>query len=214
MSRRSGLGRWLAFAVALLAGAPAIAASQSPAAQQPTAWSLFTVRYDTRTSNFIYALYGYGSTFAMVGVLHNPRSDWSELLGAVGRNFSMGRLGTSAAAVGLAQTADQWYAQAYYVPDVRIGIVAVRATAEWDVPVNRGGLMQFAFSPLSVTVPTLHGIEAGIATDVAASRSERTSIAIGPELRVPLPHAVLGIDGERMLHESASRLRVFFTTSF
>ena len=202
----------LCLALAMLAPSRAVRAQAAPAAAAP--WGLFTVRYDTRTSDFIYALYGYGSTFAMAGALHNPRSDWSELLGAVGRMFTDGAGNSHAVAAGVAQTARLWYGQVYYVPSVRAGFVNVRATAELDYPITRGGVAQFALSPISGTVRAIGPIEVGSAIDLAAARGDRTSIAIGPEVRLPLPRAALGLDAERTTDGSASRLRLFFTTQF
>lgn len=190
------------------------ARAQGTVAAAPAPWALFTARYDTRTSDFIYALYGYGSTFAMVGALHNPRTDWSELLGAVGRMFTDAAGNSHAVAAGVAQTADTWYGQIYYVPSVRAGLVNVRATAELDYPVSRGGVTQFALSPISATARMIGPIELGPAMDLAAARGDRTAIAIGPELRLPVPHATLGIDVEGMTNGSGRRLRLFFTTQF
>jgi hypothetical protein len=198
----------------LVAGFSPNLRAQTANAAQPAAWSLFTVRYDTRTSDFIYALYGYGSTFAMVGALHNPRTNWSELLGAVGRTFSAANGGSYAVAAGVAQTPGQWYAQLYYVPHLRVGPVALHATTEWDVPLNDAGVMQFAFSPLAITIPTAHALEIGLAMDLAATRGDRSAVALGPELRATLPHAVLGIDAEQFATERGGRFRVFFTTQF
>ena len=191
-----------------------VPARAARAQTQAPAWGLFTVRYDTRTSDFIYALYGYGATFAMAGALHNPRTDWSELLGAVGRMFTDGSGNSHAVAAGIAQTAHLWYGQVYYVPAVRAGFVNVRATAELDYPISRGGVTQFALSPISATVRAIGPIEIGPAGDLAAARGDRTSVALGPEVRFALPHATLGLDGERMTDGSASRLRLFFTTQF
>ena len=177
-------------------------------------WALFTARFDTRTSDFIYALYGYGPTFAMVGVLHNPRSDWSEVLVAAGRMFTDDGGNSHALAAGFAQTDRMWYGQVYYVPSVRAGAVNVRATAEFDYPITTGGQTQFALSPISATLPSAGGIEIGAAMDFAAAAGDRSSVAIGPELRIPLPHATLGADLERVTTGNANRLRLFFTTQF
>src|SRR3954471_19777983 len=97
--------------------------SQVQAQSGRAPWSLISVRYDTRTSDFIYALYGYGSTFGMVGALHNPRSDWSELLVAAGRMMTDGLGNSHAIATGVAQTAQLWYGQVYYVPSVHLSTV-------------------------------------------------------------------------------------------
>ena len=203
---RLGLG----FAALVLTAMPA-ARAQTTAR---SAWGLFSARYDTHTSDFIYALYGYGHSFAMVGTLQNPRSGWTELVGAVGRSVSIvGQPGQSIAA-GVAHASDGWYGQLYFVPAFRLGPTWVRATAEWDVPISNGGVTQFALSPASLTIPVIRTIEAGVSMDLASAQRARTSIAIGPELRVAIPGAVVGTDLQRMTDGSTSRLRFFFVTQF
>jgi hypothetical protein len=198
--------------------APSLARSQEAEAASQEAeaapWALFSVRYDTRTSDFIYAAYGYGHAFAMVGALQNPRSGYTELLGAVGSTFAIGDGPTQSVALGAARASDSWYAQLYYLPSLHRGPLWIRATSELYLPLSRAGTLQFCVSPLSATVPILSVVEAGVAMDVSASRGARTSSAIGPELRVALPKAVLGTDVQKVLDERATRLRVFFTTTF
>lgn len=177
-------------------------------------WGLFSARYDTHTSDFIYAVYGYGRSFAMVGTLQNPRSGWTELVVAAGRTFTIGGEPPHSMAAGIARAADGWYAQLYYVPTIALGPAWLRATAEWDVPVDRQGVMQFAFSPLSLTVPTVRFVETGLSMDLYAARGARTGVAAGPEVRVSIPGAVIGTDLQRMTDGTMSRLRLFFTTQF
>src|SRR4051812_14916279 len=76
-----------AFALLVACVTPRAGAQSSP---ERTPWGLFSARYDTHTSDFIYALYGYGRSFAMVGTLQNPRSGWTELVGAFGHTFTFG----------------------------------------------------------------------------------------------------------------------------
>jgi hypothetical protein len=128
--------------------------------------------------------------------------------------FSDASGNSHALAAGVAQTDKMWYGQVYYVPSVRAGVVNVRATAEFDYPITHGGQTQFALSPISATVPALGAIEIGAAMDFAAAQGDRTSVAIGPELRFPLPHATLGADAERVTTSNENRLRLFFTTQF
>src|SRR3954468_11020013 len=105
--------RTAAFAATTLLGFSLTARCQST----PSApWGLFSVRYDTRTSDFIYAGYGYGNTFAMVGLLDNPRSGYSELLGGLGRRFSIANGPTQFAAIAAAHATEGWYAQLYFLP--------------------------------------------------------------------------------------------------
>src|SRR5919202_356829 len=138
--------------------APSVARSQEAEAAP---WALFSVRYDTRTSDFIYAAYGYGHAFAMVGALQNPRSGYTELLGAVGSNFTIGCGPTQTVAIGAARASDSWYAQLYYLPSVHRGPVWLRMTSELYLPLSRSGTRQFAVSPLSATVPVVGFLDAG-----------------------------------------------------
>jgi hypothetical protein len=201
----------IAVASVLALTAPSVVRSQEAEA---ASWALFSVRYDTRTSDFIYAAYGYGHAFAMVGALQNPRSGYTELLGAVGSTFAIGDGPTQSVAIGAAHASDSWYAQLYYLPSLRRGPVWIRATSELYLPLSRTGTLQFSVSPLSATVPIFSSVDGGVAMDVSASRGARTSIAIGPELRLALPKAVLGTDIQKVLNERATRLRIFFTTTF
>ena len=150
----------------------------------------------------------------MVGALENPRSGWTELLTAVGRTFAFGKGPTQSAAIGAARASDGWYAQVYFLPAVYSGVIRLRATSELDLPLNRKGTTQFSLSPISATVPFAKRFEAGAAMDLGAASGDATTFALGPELRVSLPSAVLGVDAQQLLGDRANRLRVFFTTSF
>lgn len=186
-------------------------ASSQAAPREP--WALFSARYDTRTSDFIYAVYGYGDSFGMVAVLHNPRSNYSEVLGGLGRNFHLDGQ-TQSVALAVSRASDAWYGQLYYLPAIHGQHLWLRATTELYVPLEKGGTVQFAFSPLSATVGLARGVEVGAATDLAIAAGAPSSIAAGPEIRVNIPKAVLGVDVQRGLNAPDSRLRVFFLSSF
>jgi hypothetical protein len=183
-------------------------------AAAPAAWGLYSARFDTRTSDFIYAVYGYGDVFGMVAVLHNPRSNYSEVLGAMGRNFRIAGGPTQSVALGVSRATEAWYAQLYYLPAVHDGRLWMRATTELYLPLERAGTVQFAFSPLAATVGVGHAVEVGLATDLSAAQRATPSTALGPELRVSLPKAVIGTDLQRFVDGSGGRFRLFFLTSF
>lgn len=176
-------------------------------------WALFSARYDTRTSDFIYAVYGYGDTFGMVAVLHNPRSNYSEVLGGLGRNFHLEGQAQSVA-VAVSRASDAWYGQLYYLPAVHWQRLWVRATTELYLPLQAAGAVQFAFSPIAATLPLPRGVEAGVAADFAASKGSTSSVAAGPEIRVAIPKAVLGVDVQKVVDAPGARCRVFFLSSF
>jgi hypothetical protein len=212
--RRLALFVQLIFAAVTSLCAPQRGSAQTIGATSPAPWGLFSARYDSRSADFIYAVYGYGHTFAMVGALQNPRSGFTELLGALGRTFAPGGGPTQSMAVGAARSDSVWYAQLYVLPSVTIGLVALRATTELDVPVSRGGVLQFGVSPLSLTTGIAARTELGLALDLAAADGQTTTSALGPELRLTLPGAVLGVDLQRTLGGHAGRVRLFFMTQF
>lgn len=193
-----------------LAAAPSPGAAQSAA---PAAWGLFSARYDTRTSDFIYAVYGYGRLFGMVGALDNPRSGYTELLAAAGLNFSIAGGPTQSLAVGGARVGDAWYGQVYYLPAAHAGRMWFRATAELYLPMRGTHSTQFALSPVSATIAFGRWVEAGAALDLSSASGEKTVTALGPELRLALPKATLGMDLQRSLDGGSGRARVFFTTT-
>jgi hypothetical protein len=190
---------------------PVVARSQS--APRAT-WGLFSVRYDTRTSNFIYSGYGYGDSFAMVGLLDNPRSGYTELLGGLGRRFSIAGGSTQFAALAAARATDGWYGQIYFLPTLHRGAAWVRATSEAYVPLTNSGTPQFALSPIAATLTVNARLEAGLSTDWAIARDATPTTAVGPQVRLSLPNATLSVDAQRFLGASASRLRISFLAAF
>lgn len=187
------------------------AAAQAKAAEP---WTLVNVRYDTRSSDFVYAAYGYRDVFAMVGLLDNPRSGYTELLGGLGTRFSVRSATSHYVAVAAAKASDAWYAQFYWLPTVRLGAVTTRATAQWYAPLESPGVAQFYLTPASVTARLTRVLDAGAALDLAASRGTKTSVSLGPELRFALPKAVLGADVFNQVTEGGTRFRVFFSAAF
>ncbi len=177
-------------------------------------WGLFSARYDTQTSDFIYAAYGYGRGFGMVGALQNPRSGYTELVAALGTTFSIAGGPTHSLAVGGARVANAWYGQVYYLPVEHRAPFWFRATAELYVPLRGSHSTQFALSPASVTVSISRWFEVGAALDLASATGDKTGTAVGPEFRFALPNAVLGVDVQHSLNERTDRLRLFFTTAF
>lgn len=202
--------------ILIVAAACVAACIPAPAlrGQSTTPWSLISVRFDTRTSDFIYAAYGLGDTFALTGVLHNPRSDYSELLVGAGRRFAIANWPRQFAAIAAARASDGWYAQLYVLPAAHRGPVWVRATSETYIPLDRSGTPQFALSPISSTISVGKYVEGGISVDWAVARDAAPSTAIGPELRVAIPNAVLGMDAQQVLDARIPRLRIFFTGAF
>ena len=205
--------RTIIAAFALLTGtASSVLQAQEDA---PATWGFFNARYDTRTSNFIYAGYGYGRYFAFGGVLANPRSGYYETLGGIGGTFALTARTDHLVGLAAAQAPESRYAQLYYLPTVRLGRATARATLEWYLPLESTGVRQFGVSPLSITIPIARRVALGPAMELAAAQGSPTSIELGPEVRIAIPRATLGFDAfAGVSGGDGRRVRAFLNASF
>ena len=173
-------------------------------------WGFVTVRYDTKSPASIYSGYGWHRAFAMGGVAHNPRTGYAELVGGVG---AVVRTRTSEhwIAVATTGTGAGSFPQVYWLPTVRMHGLTTRAQVKWTMA---SGAQKLSISPLSMTFALGRRVSGGFAADIAAAERARTRIGAGPELRIRLPGAVLGVDALRAVKGDASRVRLFFTSLF
>jgi hypothetical protein len=94
-------------------------------------WGFVNARYDTRSSASNYIGYGWRRTFAMGGVVYNPRTGYAELLGGVGGVFRTGSSAEHWLAIASARTGRVSFVQIYWLPSVRTRAVTTRANVKW-----------------------------------------------------------------------------------
>ncbi len=177
-------------------------------------WGFVNARYDTRSSAYIYTGYGWRGAFAMAGVVNNPRTGYSELVGGAGVVFKTGPEAEHWVAFATAGAGPRSFAQIYWLPKVRTGAVTSRATVKWKIPYDGSESQKFSVSPLSMTVPFGGRLAGGVAMEVAAAEGAHTNIGAGPELRLKLPGAALGLDALGDVTGKVSGVRVFFASTF
>ena len=190
-----------------------VALGQRDASGREDAWGFVIARYDTRSSASIYTGYGWRHLFAMGAVLNNPRSGDAELLGGVGAVFRTGANAEHWLALATLRSGADSFTQVYWLPTVRMGAVTTRAQVKWSIPANGGGPQKFTLSPMSLTL-SRRSLAGGLAVEMATANGTRTSIGTGPEFRLKLPGAVLGVDALHDVSGNGSRLRLFFTSVF
>ena len=200
---------WLAIGAMLTLHA-AVARGQARAGT----WGFVNARYDTRSSAYIYTGYGWRGAFAMAGVVNNPRTGYSELVGGAGAIFKTGADAEHWVAFATAGAGSRSFAQVYWIPKVRPGEVTSRATVKWKIPYDGREPQKLSVSPLSMTVPLGGRLAGGMAMDVAAAEGARTTIGAGPELRLTLPGAAVGLNVLGDVTGKASGVRVFFASAF
>jgi hypothetical protein len=177
-------------------------------------WGFVNARYDTRSSASIYTGYGWRGAFAMAAVLHNPRSGYAELQGGVGGVFKTGADANHWLVVATAGSRDVSFAQVYWLPTIRTGVVTSRATVKWRVPYKGRDVQKLAVSPLAMTLQLGRGLAAGPAVELTAAEGARTNVGAGAELRLKLPGAAVGADAVRDVTGKGSGVRLFFTSVF
>jgi len=177
-------------------------------------WGFVNARYDTRSTSYIYTGYGWRGAFGMAGVVNNPHTGYSELTAGVGAAFKTGGAAEHWLAFATAGAGASSFAQFYWLPKVRTGAVTARATVKWKVPYSGSEAQKLSISPLSMTAPLGRRLAGGMAVDVAAAERARTTIGTGPELRLKLPGAALGVNALRDVTGNRSAMRVFFASAF
>ena len=177
-------------------------------------WGFVNARYDTRSTAYIYTGYGWRGAFAMAGVVNNPHTGYSELTGGVGAVIKTGLNSEHWLAFATAGAGAVSFGQFYWLPKVRTGPVTSRATVKWKIPYKGSEAQKLTVSPLSMTVPLGRRLAGGVAVEVAAAERARTAIGTGPELRLRLPGAAIGVNALRDVRGNGSGLRLFFASVF
>ena len=177
-------------------------------------WGFVNARYDMRASASIYTGYGWRGAFAMGGAVQNAKSGYAELLGGVGAVFRTGPHAEHWLAVASARTRNVSFAQVYWLPAVRTGVVRTRATVVWRIPTNDNTTRQLAVSPLSVTLPIRRWLSGGVAMETTVREGTRPTTATGLEFRLRLPGASLSANALRGVDGSGSRVKLSFFSTF
>src|SRR5262245_35692483 len=124
--------RSMLFLIATLALRAPVAAGQVKTGVQT--WGFVNGRYDTRSAASIYTGYGWRGVFAMGGMVQNPRTGTTEMLGGLGGSFRTGRYAEHWLAVASARAGKASVAQVYWLPTMRAGVVTTRAQVKWTIP--------------------------------------------------------------------------------
>lgn len=188
-------------------------AAPAQSAVDPT-WGFISARYSSATADFIFAGYGHGPVFGMVGMVNNPRSGYTEVLGGVGARFPLGAAPSHAVALAASRATESWYTQLYYLPTVTLGRIAAEATLQLYMPAGSGGVRQFGINPLSVLTPVVGDFAAGASYQLGTEEHAGPRHAAGPALRVTIPKGALTLDLLRGLRDFNDEARVSFRAFF
>jgi hypothetical protein len=145
---------------------PSTAAAQSTS---PGAFGFISTRYSNSTSDFLFAGYGHGDIFGLVGLIHNPRTDYNEVLGGLGMRFSLASWNSNNIAVAYSEASDSPYLQLYVLPSVTVGRTTADLTLQVYAPGSSAGVWQVGVNPVSVTTRVIGPLSLGGSYQMAAS---------------------------------------------
>lgn len=178
------------------------------------AWGFVSLRYSSATADFLFAGYGHGPAFGVVGMVNNPRSGYTEIIGGVGTRFALGAASTHAIALTASRATESWYSQLYYLPTITLGRLKAEATFQLYMPGGPEGVKQIAINPVSLLVPVARAVSVGASYQLAAQERDGPSDGAGPSVHLAVPRGTLSVDLMKGLRAFRDEVRVSFRAFF
>jgi hypothetical protein len=187
------------------------AAGQNPDTR-PRETFLF-VRVASPSFRALYAGYGAGSWQGVVGIIQNPRSDYWEALVGVAHGLTFGPRQTMIVLLAAADASDSRYGQLYLAPTIAIGPVLTAGTLEICAPLQDKGVFQYYLAPLTAYLAVTPKLQVGAAYVLAAQAHVTTGHALGPSIKIGVPHGSLTLYELIGLQSYRTQSRFEFLTS-
>ena len=176
--------------------------------------SFLIARYASRSSLGMYSGYQAGPALFVVGLLHNPRTEYQEAMAAIGHPFSLGRGNSAILAAASAYTNTGWYAQLYAVPTLQFGRLFVQATVELAEPLSDAGTRGVFVSPGNALYDLGKGFAAGLGYYDDMEHSATPYHGLGPALRRSVPHGSVTFEWIADMTGNADEFRMTLRSSF
>jgi hypothetical protein len=176
--------------------------------------SFLIARYASRSSLGMYSGYQAGPALLVVGLLHNPRTEYQEAMAAIGHPFSLGH-GSSAILAGAgAYTNTGWFAQLYVIPSLQFGRFFLHATVELAEPLSDAGTRGVFVSPGNALYDLGKGFSAGLGYYDDMEHSAAPYHGLGPALRRNVPHGSLTFEWIADMTGTSDEFRMTVRSSF
>jgi hypothetical protein len=198
-------------ALLLAAGTDGAAAQNAPASAGP---SFLIFRYASRSSLGMYSGYHAGPVTFVVGMLHNPRSSYQEIMGAAGATLSLPHGNSLMIAPGIAYTNTGWYSQLYFLPDLHAGRFRANATLQLAQPLTSRGTQQVSVSPGNAFVDLGRGFAVGAAYYAGLEEGTAPSHGAGPAIQRAVPHGSVTLELVKGITAAHDELRLTLRSSF
>lgn len=167
---------------------------QSYAQESPGSGPRFQIfRYASRSSLGMYSGYSAGPVLLVGGILSNPRTEYREVMAAVGVPLRVTGGDVTIAAAG-AYTTTGWYAQLYVIPSLRIGSIAASATIQVAEPLQATGSRSVSVSPGNAFLQLNRSWAAGIGYYASIEAGSPQYHGVGPALQRAIPRGSVTLE--------------------
>lgn len=194
----------------LAAGAPRPALAQGASYMGP---SFLIARYASRSAMGMYAGYAAHSAMFVVGLLHNPRTSYREIMAGVGMPLRFSADATVTVASAMASTDTGWYTEFYVIPSLHRGPVRFDATVEAEQPWNARGSRAVYVSPANFLVDVHRGVAVGLGYYGSSEAGSGASHALGPALQLAVPRGSVTLELIKGVLAAEDEARVTFRSS-
>jgi len=202
---------WQLALMVVLAAAPVPALVAQDAGAGP---SFIIVRYASESALGMYSGYTAGPVLLVAGLLHNPRSEYQEVMGGAGHAFTLSA-GKSVTLVGAAAYTDTgWYSQFYVVPSLHFGRLRIDATVQGAQPLTNRGTRAVYVSPGNVLYDVTRGFALGAAYYGGAENGNSTSHGAGLAVQRAVPHGSLTAEFVKGIKAAKDEMRLTVRSSF
>lgn len=190
---------------------PCAAAAQGTT---PGAFGFVSTRYSNSASDFILVGYGHSGIFGLVGLAHNPRVGYNELLGGLGMRFSLASWNSHTVAVAYSEATDSPYLQMYLLPSLTFGGTTAEALVQVSAPGSSAGAWKVGIKPVSVSTKVIGPLSLGGSYQLTAQENAPARHLVGPQFRVSIPRGVVMVDLLEGFKRSPDEIRVSFRAGF
>lgn len=166
----------------------------APVAESAAGPTFMSARFASAGALTLYGGYRVGALLGFVGLVQNPRTEYREAIVGIGRTFGFGARNSLLAGLAVADASDARYTQVYLLPLVVAGPLLLDGTLEGYLPLGARGAAQLSASPLNLLYRPGARHAIGLSYVNGIQRGQTPAHAVGPSLRLGIPHGTLALD--------------------
>ena len=171
-------------------GTGGLLAQAPPLVRTPrfSANSFIMARYRVGATASLFAAGRVGRGMLVAGVITNPTTDYEALVVGAGTRVRLGDNARSGLILAGASATDGTSLRLYATPALTLGDVTLNAITAGFYPLSGTNPAQFSADPVTLSLPVIGGLRAGVTGIVTATDRRLPDYGVGPyaQLRLPL----------------------------